>query len=245
MNVILCMGVMRSASTWSFNVCRAIAATAAGHLDVPWDSFYSESDPMDRFFDEKWITREPGVSVIKTHMPSMRGIHYANDGYLKTICTLRDPMDCVASRQQFKEEEFPLSVEMVKGSFLGPMRMNDKTMFIDYPDIIDNPENVIVRILDYLAIQTPDNREFANLVQEQFSMEKMAEKSSHISGHDSYDVDTQLHANHVNGGIQGRWKDELSEIQQLFVQRELANEIAWYQAKSKPGECNERKQMAY
>ena len=68
MDIIFCSGMMRSASTWSYNVCRIIYLQIAKQSNIPMIQGYLDSADIDEFLKKN--IEETGIAVIKTHTPS-------------------------------------------------------------------------------------------------------------------------------------------------------------------------------
>ena len=221
MNTIFCSGMMRSGSTWSYNAVRAVAYIAAEAVDIPFVSTYLDSDSIDPFLSEH--AGAAGVAVIKSHSITPYVLELARQGAVRNVCTFRDPRDAVASRQKFKDESIGTSVAMVKAS-MGPLfHFGPETLLVDYRDIMDAPKDVLARISSYMNVAMP--AAYYDAIVDELSQEKMAAVSAAT---DDIDKNFHLHRNHLNGGIVGRWKDELSETDMALVQRELAAEIGWF-----------------
>ena len=221
MNTIFCSGMMRSGSTWSYNAVRAIAYIAAEAVDIPFVSTYLDADSIDPFLSEH--AGAAGVAVIKSHSVTPYVVDLARQGAVRNVCTFRDPRDSVASRQKFKDESLGSSIEQVKASMAPLFHFGDETLFIDYRDILDNPTETLTRIAAYLNVSLP--AAYYAAILDELSQEKMAAVSAATDG---IDKNFHLHKNHLNGGVVGRWRDELSDQSIDLVQRELAAEIGWF-----------------
>ena len=114
MNFIICSGILRSASTWAFNVCRLIASSLAKQNNLPLlDCGYKDTTALDELLKKNGS----GIAVVKTHAPSKFALEFILTGAVKNICTIRDPRDCVASQQLFHDDEtFEQSVYLLKNN---------------------------------------------------------------------------------------------------------------------------------
>lgn len=224
MNVVLCTGVMRSASTWSYNVCRVIVGMVAEKLGMPFYSQYMEEEELEKFLLSD-ASLNNGAMVVKAHRVGLNAIMLTRKGIVKNVCTIRDPRDCVASRRLFKDETFETSVNLVKSSFYSPMRLQDETLYVDYKDIIDDPVLEIRWIMEHLNIQSPDNSIVAAHIHDALTMDKVKE----INPEGEVDSATEFHKNHTHGGIIGRWQEELNPREVEYIMMNLKEEIEWYE----------------
>lgn len=226
MNVVLCSGVMRSGSTWCYNILRGLLGTTADLLKIPFYCSYLEGQSLDEFLlsDEALM---PGAAVFKTHILELQAKLLIEKGVVKNVCTLRDPRDCVASRRLFASGESLLdSIAMVRGSYATIMGLSPTaTLFLDYKDVVNQPDICIKRMLDYLGLDYgSQERELIESLVVEFGMDKMAQNAPE-SGIDPL---TEVHANHVHGGKIDRWKEELSEPDIKTVMEHLSKEVEWF-----------------
>lgn len=226
MKMIICSGVMRSASTWAYNFLRVVISLRAEQDGQPFECAYS--DDLDELLTGPYI-EQPGFAVIKTH--NLGREHYArrviDQGGLQNVCTVRDPRDCVASRQEFKKESLETSLAMVKASFDGLQFMGNRTLWVDYVSIKRDPKSVGLAILKYLQYKTPDDEAFVEGIVSEMTPEKMAERSAAVTAPQADDV-TQLHRNHIHGGEIGRWAKDFNGHDRAKVHRALEDQLRWY-----------------
>lgn len=222
--------MMRSASTWSFNVCRLLGILLANHFKVPSGSAYLNPNELDIFLKTRMKT-EPGYVVIKAHSLGEFALELIKNNEIKNVSTIRDPRDCVASRQLFEEETFEQSVHWIKNSlfYVHLYQQTKNTLFIRYEEMIRNPAFQIKEICSFLDVELSDKHLLE--INEQTSMINAQRISNSIKTRPIHellrdrshvvDPTTQIHENHIHGGICGRWKTELSIIQQKAVIAEL------------------------
>ena len=149
--IVLCTGIIRSGSTWSFNVARLL-------LEKRATSFRSE-------FNNKIRDAVRGAAdrydnhVIKAHEPDRFGRRLIKDGRCRTICSFRDPLDCIAS-----------GIEAFGGNFKDMVSMTRRHMkllklqivaggvhFVWYDDIVERPRECIAAIAAYLDQELADD----------------------------------------------------------------------------------------
>jgi hypothetical protein len=222
MNVILCTGMMRSASTWSYNVSRLLAILLAEYLKVPFGSNYLNHDELDDFL-KRYLKTKTGLAVIKIHFPGQLALELIHNKVIKNVCTIRDPRDCVASRQLFEKESFEDSVKWIKDGlfYIDFFQQTNNTLFIRYEEMIKNPSAQITRICQYFDMDISDDQlqkldMLTNMRSAQQISESLHNRPRHTLIRDrSHLVDptTEIHENHIHGGICGRWKTELAKDQ--------------------------------
>src|SRR5689334_20555047 len=110
--IVLCTGILRSGSTWSFNVARLMAKVIAGREKTPMWSGYLLSDQTEKFFQT--TGHPPGPTIIKTHGLGPIAQEKVRTGAARAICTYRDPRDCVASLITFTGQSFENAIESIR-----------------------------------------------------------------------------------------------------------------------------------
>jgi hypothetical protein len=230
MYFILCSGMMRSGSTWSFNVCRLIAHLLAKQFDLPFINYrYLAGNLLDNMLKQDKL----GLALAKTHNPTKFAFECLMHRTVKIICTIRDPRDCVASLQLFyNDANFAESVFIIKNNLLilDSWRFVDRILFIRYEDMFQNPSSQIRKIADYLDFSLNDK--LVEDIDNQTSMKSIkqfseglrhmpAESLVHDARTNLADPITQIHENHIHGGLCGRWKDELTLQQKEIVMNEF------------------------
>jgi hypothetical protein len=221
--------MMRSASTWSFNVCRLLADSYATLEGMPSFSDYIDYTDLDEFLRER-ITAA-GISVIKVHSPGMLALQLIYSGEVKNICTIRDPRDCVVSMKEFQNESLSKAIEWIKANlyYVGHYRASGNTLFVRYEEMINNPIVKIEAIAKYLEIDTDkkllaeiaDKTNINNLKKISDDLEtRPPETLLRDRGH-LVDPLTQIHETHFQGGVCGRWRNELTRDEIRIVNDEF------------------------
>ena len=223
MNIVICSGVMRSGSTWSYNVSRALLGLAANKFDLTLYASYLEGAGLDDFLltDDALF---PGAAIFKSHLLGFHARQLIAAGIVKNIYTVRDPRDCVASRKTFKDESLEDSIRLVKQSFDTVMSLNSSSLMIKYDHIIKEPEQVIKDIAAYLLMDFTKLDEIAESISEELSVKEMRSKSSSVSGIDPL---MELHENHIGDTSTGKWIN-LPESDLKAIETELKEEINWF-----------------
>jgi hypothetical protein len=205
--VILCDGMVRSGSTWSFNVALQLLRS----YDPNRKAFgtYSENPVVLA------AAIKPRFSnlVIKSHVLDRLARGLCTTGAIKTIYTWRQPYDAVASCVQM----FGLSVPDSIGTLRSALRVwsfhrvTNSACIVAYEEIVTEPFATIKRIADYLglAIESAQLRGIA----EEVSFERVRRYSNslgelkpsrltRINGY-VFDRATLLHQNHIRNGTIG------------------------------------------
>src|SRR4029079_19176758 len=112
--ITICSGVMRSGSTWAFNVCRLLAQIRAKELNVPHGIAYLPEDKIDLFFREQ-ADKVPGPTVVKVHTITQGILDTLKTNRARAVCTYRDPRDCVASLMTFMNDSFDQALHRTAG----------------------------------------------------------------------------------------------------------------------------------
>jgi Sulfotransferase domain len=220
--LVICDGIFRSGSTWSFNVCLQLAALRAGRSGEPLLSDYINEAQLEDFIRLKAAAR-PGPIVYKAHFVGPLAREWIRTGRAKSICTLRDPRDCVASDIAFMKGSFDEAVERVAVSLKTLEASVDygRTLFIRYEDMMSDRLAQIQLIAAYLNIRIDEkqlewidaqtNIETSRVISAQVlaTGESEAEKLGLRPRH----ATTLLHDNHIGSALVGRWKLDLSPAQ--------------------------------
>jgi hypothetical protein len=220
MNIIFCSGMMRSGSTWSYNVCRIIGMLIAEQTQSTLYCGYRDSKSLDEFLREKI---DSAIVVYKLHSPASLALELIRNKNAKNICTVRDPRDCVASRQLIADESLDVSINFIKDNlyYVDLYKQINNTLFIRYEEMILHPLEQIREIADYLGIRLPtdilleiDKQTSLHNAKKICDSLKYKPRESLLNvGQYLTDPVTCLHENHIHGGVCGRWKTELSREQ--------------------------------
>ncbi|MGB7058919.1 MAG: sulfotransferase domain-containing protein, partial [Geitlerinemataceae cyanobacterium] len=220
--IIFCGGMVRSGSTWSFNVCRSILQAA----DRPFISgYFGEEKDVDIAIQNPAI--DPSQSlIIKAHIPGQASLQMIRDGKVKNIFTYRDPRDIICSRLKFENREFEsiLSVTVQNLRMYDWYRQSSETLFVRFESMMSDPISEIKKIANYLNIELDEIA--VRRIAHQNSLEESQKAIDNLQNlpkdsvlfEDSrrIDRDTLLQTGHINGAQIGRWKNELNAEQQLL-----------------------------
>lgn len=225
---VLCDGMLRSGSTWSFNVTVELLRSC----DPATKTFglYSEDPAVLR------AATKPRKShlVIKSHNPDPATRELCRSGALKAIYTWRHPYDAVASAVRM----FNQSAEYWMSALRNTLRLwtfhrsTQSACIISYEEIVRAPEETLQAIASHL--QLPVERRQLSDIAAMTSLERVKRFSRDIDtleqgrvvrkdGH-TFDRETLLHHNHVRDGRCGYGLDVLSDDQRSAIDRLLCEE---------------------
>ncbi len=228
--LILATGMMRSGSTWAFNVCRLAGQLVAQHLNQPFASAYLLDKELDEFLAKQFPTL-PGPAVIKAHFVGHAALNLIAAGRVKCVSTYRDPRDCVASLMTFTNDPFQRAMRRTTG-FLEELTLYQQsrnTLLIRYEDMIRDTAAHVRMVTDYLGVQLDDAG--IRWIDGQTNIDRAREVSAELKTRpddavvrqESHRVDpaTNLHDNHIHSGKVGRWRDELTPEQQETLAKQF------------------------
>lgn len=204
--VVLCDGMVRSGSTWSFNV--ALRLLRSSNLEGKTFGLYSTNPAVI----EAAVKPRRSHLVIKSHAlePFAQGL--CETGAIKAIYTWRDPYDVIVSSLRM----FGHSVEHWLGSLRIGLRIcafhqaNQSACIVFYDRIVNDPVGAIEGIASHLEISITQEhiqeiaqdlsfervRDFCQTV-DRFAPPRLVRSDGYV-----FDRETLIHMNHVrNGGI--------------------------------------------
>lgn len=221
--IVICDGLIRSGSTWSFNVCRLMGDMIAARRGQTSGSAYLHKFTLDEFLNTQAYVRT-GPAVIKNHELGPVALDSIRIGRAKAVCTIRDPRDCVASDIVFWGAGFDASLNRVLASlkYLASYQDFGRTLFIRYEEMMEDRLWQIKRIAAYLQISI-DQKE-AELIDAQTNIRASRKLCQDLGKRREEDVDiildvhrrdrtTLLHDNHIGTGEVGRWRRDLTPEQ--------------------------------
>lgn len=221
--IIFCSGMSRSASTWSYNVCRLLLESTGADI---YTGYVGEAHDTDRFLNTH-IPQSKKFTLIKCHDPGPHCRSLIKHNQAKNVYTYRDLRDSLASRMAFEAIAFDAAL---RGGLYQAQRMTEyaqhpSTLFVRYDRILHTPCDEIQAIAHYLGIPLSPNLREA--IYQQTRLETVKQISSQVESLSSQhafqardhtvDRTTLLHANHISSAKIGRWRDELTPEQQLIV----------------------------
>ncbi|QGM98854.1 hypothetical protein [Methylocystis parvus] len=217
--IIFCVGLYRSASTWVFNVCRAICERKG----TPFTSLYADY-PMCELL-EKAVAAN--VCIVKSHRPDV-GFNLIFAAYEPPlIVSVRDPRDCVASLMTQFRMTFENALDWVEKSAaaMAAMPLPSRSLILKYesPDWRDAGGVMqMARLLD-AGISSSD----AKAIAEKFSpravddflkqLEETGYFDSEAPAANQHHADTHFHPHHVGDGEIGKFSAVLTKDQERLT----------------------------
>jgi hypothetical protein len=214
--VVICAGMPRSASTWSFNVCTRLLRAAYPSASI--GSGYS-----DRLLD--WLANEHVEHdhfVLKSHVLGEAGLSLLRLGAARAVYTSRDPYDAITSTMAMFEVTFEVALGLVVDSLrlweegLRPLGV----LQILYEQIVNQPEDAIRQIAAMMHVQP--SVEVIETIHRSTSMNAMREVSARLGqssestvrqGGFVFDKETLLHPRHIRHGGCGYGRQSLTSDQ--------------------------------
>lgn len=233
--IVLCAGMPRSASTWSFNVCRHLLRDARGPAGVH-SGYFGEGKEVEAYVAT--LPADP-AHLIKSHHPTAAVVRTVAAGGGGVVFTIRNPMQAAASMRTFFGSSLPAAIDGVLGSLSVALacRHVAPTLFLAYSDVIQTPSEATRRIAAFLdrlgafGAGGPSDAAVAATVAATRA-EAMAALSGSAAfagradlrpaGHSRYDPETLLHVGHVARGTDFDWEatlgeDEASQCRHAFA----------------------------
>jgi len=163
--------------------------------------------------------------LIKAHMVDRIGHMLIRHQMCRTICTWREPLDCIASSLEAFGSAFENTVALAQGglAFLDLQSREGGILFIAYDDIIGQPHDIIGAIGRYLGCPADDDevRRIAALFSKdnvaRFA-DKLERTTDERGGSAGWDPDPLLYPGHVRA--------KPSRLEQLLTPAQLRDVIA-------------------
>ncbi len=215
--LVLCNGMPRSASTWSYNVAVGLLRrSATGEVAGGYD------ENMHRF--ARAIAPSAAHVVLKCHSLDPTGLMLSQTGAAKVIYTWRDPADAVASFMTMFNVDFDHAFAVISAS-LDLCRRHSrggKALILGYGEIVGEPLLSVAKVADHLGLELPEDAIAGTA--EETSLPRMREKTAAIGSLDYghrlirhertlYDPDTLLNLDHIRNGGSGYGSEALTPAQ--------------------------------
>lgn len=226
--LVICNGMPRSASTWSFNVVRELLSDGGAQ------SFCGYDENLYRFF--KSAPPETRDLILKCHSLDPMGLALVRSGAAKLIFTWRDPVDATASFMEMFEPDFERSLAIIKIALdlMSEHKKHGNGLLLKYDEIVQDGAQAVQRVATYLGLCT--DRARAASIAEDMGLDKMRRRLEEIGSLDYgpklvrheyglYDPITLLNVDHIRHGGTGYGRQKLSFAQIERIES-LANECA-------------------
>jgi len=234
--LVLCTGMLRSGSTWSFNVCRLMAKVIAGREGRPMAATYLTREPCEKFLATQ-LGRCPGPTVLKVHEPGPLALNALRTGAARGVSTYRDPRDCVASMMTFTGRSFDQAARSISAALdlLEASAAAGNTLFIRYEDMLRDRAAHVAQIAAFLGLSL--DAKILSRIDQLTSLpatqricedlkQRPADKLLRSTDDHRVDPETWLHDNHIQSGRPGRWRDELTPAQASALQQEFGTRLS-------------------
>lgn len=225
--LVLCNGMPRSASTWSYNVAMALLRDTAQEVRGGYD------ENLHRF-----LCGLPATcvhAVLKCHSLDAAGLSLAQVHAAKVIYTWRDLADATASFMTMFDVDFEHTIAIMSSSLdLYLRHRRNGALILSYEAIMHQPTESVAAIAAYLNVAA--RQELVVEIAEANSFDRMREKVEEISTldyagrlvrHDRtlyadaarsdrsyfYDPETLFQLNHIRDGSAGYGASRLTQVQ--------------------------------
>lgn len=220
--IVVCLGIPRSGSTWTFNVVRDLVEAAIGSTAA----FEAASlDGIELALAGKPYGRggKPRAIVIRCHTLSESMLRFLLVAGARFILTTRDPRDAVASLcLQLGGHASGWSMDVGRSiAAVATVQREGKGQVFAYEEgFIDNPDTLSA-LADYLGLSL--SKEVMGRIASTWEKEKvmarvkgLAAEVPTIYGFRS-DETTGLHESHIGDGRIGKWRDAIPAWQSRLI----------------------------
>src|ERR1700722_8465436 len=213
--LVLCNGMPRSASTWSYNVAMALLRCTAEEV---WGDY---DENLHRFLCA--LPASCVHAVLKCHSLDAAGLGLAQLQVAKVVYTWRDLADATASFMTMFDVDFEHTIALMSNSLdLYRRHRRNGALILSYEAITQQPTESVAAVASYLNVAV--RQEQVVEIAEANSFGRMRERGTEISMLDygarlvrpdrtSYDPDTLLHIDHIRHGSTGYGASRLTQAQ--------------------------------
>lgn len=227
---VLCAGMPRSGSTWSYNVARRLLGHVHGEESLV-GGYVGEGPAVDAALNQPLATGM--INVLKFHSLTETAVDKTRSGHARTIVTFRTPMNAVASLMGFFGHSLQSSVGSINASMHNLLTWRDtkNSLLIPFDDIIADNAGSIGRIAAFLDLDVPED--LIATLDAETSYEAVKKKAGQLeqngrrlieSGRSRYDPNSLLHVGHAPMGAKRAWRSQLSPDEQQYALEHLS---AW------------------
>lgn len=229
--IVLCNGMIRSASTWSYNVVLKIMRAAAGK------SVYGDYNENIAQFLESCPPAAPYL-VLKCHMLDSVGRGLIERAEARVVYTCRDLADAAVSFMNMFQFDFKHTHSALEGALelYRLHRDSGHALILGYREITSRPLESVTRIAEHLGVTAPKN--VFERIAEETSVERARDRLEQLkAGVDAdklvrfdrfvHDRETLLNIDHIRDGRSGYGRASLTE-EQLGQIDALAKRYEYY-----------------
>jgi hypothetical protein len=209
--VIICTGMLGSASTWLFNVIRLIEKKCNRSVAGEY------ADELTREFLLR-LARAPGTFIIKSHHPRQSLLSAIHFGRLPVLLTIRDPRDAVASLMKRFGRNFDGAVTHVESSAATLMFIESVSnpMILRYEQEFFADWRTVSRVSAFIgsALSPEDAQSISRALSREQTLQLIDQKINDGTLNvgnpgTSCDPETKWHPHHIGDGRVGKFKDVL------------------------------------
>ncbi len=224
--LVVCNGMPRSASTWSYNVALALLRRTATEVYGGYD------ENLHRFLSG--LPASCVHAVLKCHSLDGAGLGLAQLQAAKVIYTWRDLADATASFMTMFDVDFEHTIALMSSSLdLYARHRRNGALILSYEAMTQQPTAAVAAVASYLNVAV--RQEQIAEIAEANSLGRMREKAKeigesdygeHLVRHDRssysdaardrsyvYDAETLLHPDHIRDGSTGYGASRLTRAQ--------------------------------
>jgi hypothetical protein len=209
--------MIRSASTWSYNVALKIMRAAAG------ENVYGDYNENVAQFLDSCPPAAPYM-VLKCHMLDTVGRGMVGCGEAKVVYTCRELADAAASFMKMFEFDFPHTLQALSGALelYRLHRESGQALILGYREITSEPLASVTKIAAHLGVTAPV--EILERITEETSVARARDRVEQLkAGVDAdklvrfdrfvHDRETLLNIDHIRDGRRGYGRESLTEEQ--------------------------------
>lgn len=220
--VVVIGGMIRSGSTFSFNIVREILAQT-GSVEISFANSI-DSSVFSRADNQHFI--------LKTHSPDEDILARIKNGSLHCVCTIRRPEDSIASFIRTFGFPLELGIESVKHWLDWYCPMSKLVLSIDYGIIDLHPRLAIARIIEYIGLG--GDEALAEALAERYEKSTLKTRFDSLTndertidvGFSYYERETFFHRRHISSLNSRSAALDLSPIQIDQIRSELRGQYS-------------------
>ena len=204
--LIVTLGTVASASTWTFNVARCLLASDRSNVVSLFAG--RAADLLSNVTD---YTRD---IVVKAHWADYSMLRLVNLADTRVILTYRDPKDSVASQMERAGMSFRGAVSQLATTFatFATIVHHPHVFILRYEDNFTSDRKTIMLMAQHLRVTVVDST-MDTLFMTFRSDNVKKEIANWKPDVTPFDPVTYWHDKHVGDGLVGKWRTRLSEAQ--------------------------------
>jgi hypothetical protein len=195
---IICDGMQRSGSTWSYHVARGLLLRCRPGEEIHCSYLEDVAE---------FIASAPASArhtLLKTHLLDPTGKALARSGAARFIYTWRNLPDVTASFLAIFGGDFEHAFLAITNSLvIYRFHVRERNaLLLGYDEIMHSPREAIARVAAYLGLE-PAESDIAALAHEQSLPEVRRRLEQGETSHDPHAPETMLHPHHIQKGGSG------------------------------------------